>query len=426
LLILVFGCAVGFAHLRYWWHSWWQATAAARLAISVWILIGLLTQAWALRQRLRQQELSREARCALRFAIGWRWAIGTLLVAYHAVEHIGAEVFESDQALMAGWHPEVIYCLVLVVILASIRLGGKRRRPPKNQHLRYGLVWILGIIYCSIVVYDDLFTHHLVYISIRGIEASNSLFPPFLDGVNPLFVQRAEPAFWLGISSAALIPFNFMFIYFAARSHSVRRRRIFQVLFLVGFSAMTGMFLWNYVIALPTAAPLMMDQRIEGGVWHFLLIATPCLLILTTATAYRWTVASSEPTPDDEPRGAVWEPPYLHERRLLVGALAGVLLIGLGDTVIQLLEPSLSLAAWNWGDACYLFVYRSMPAELAVCIMATQKALTRRRQLSPMSLPELSFKRFLSVWLALIVTLLVAIPVSAVYGFVLWLAIWFV
>ena len=428
LLILVFGCAVGFARLRYWGHSWWQATAAAGLAISVWIVIGLLTQAWALRQRLRQHELSPDARCALRFGIGWRWAIGTLLVAYHAVEHIGAEVFESDQALMAGWHPEVIYYLVLVVILASIRSGGKRRRPPKDQYLRYGLVWILGIIYCSIALYDQLTVHYLVYIAVRGIEASNSLFPPFLDGVNPLFVQRAEPAFWLGISSAALMPFNFLFIYFAARSRSVRRRRICQVLFPIGFSVMTGLFLWNCLIALPTAAPLMMAQRIEGGVWHFLLIAAPCLLILTTATAYRWTAAFSKPTPDDEQRVAVREPPYLHERRLLVGALAGVLLIDLGRTVIQLLDPSLSLAAWNWGDACYLFVFRSMPAGIAVCILATQKALTGKRQAQfpPVSLPELSFKRFLSVWLALIMTLLVAIPVSAAYGFALWLAIWFV
>jgi hypothetical protein len=75
-------------------------------------------------------------------------------------------------------------------------------------------------------------------------------------------------------------------------------------------------------------------------------------------------------------------------------------------------------------ELLWLFTVGSLPAFVAVCILAIQKTLTglRHGPLPPV-IPELPVKRFLTVWLATAATMLVAIPVLATYGFALWLAI---
>jgi uncharacterized protein (DUF2062 family) len=114
---------------------------------------------------------------------------------------------------------------------------------------------------------------------------------------------------------------------------------------------------------------------------------------------------------------AVSSSPYLHERWWLVAVLAVVMQIDLIATVISMLDDPTSLPM--------LLVYRDFPAHIAVCILTAQKAFTGLRHPPPPSLvPELPVKRFLAIWLAVMATMLLAIPVLAAYGFSLSMMIW--
>ena len=168
----------------------------------------------------------------------------------------------------------------------------------------------------------------------------------------------------------------------------------------------------------------MIEQRFSSGAWHFWLIAAPCLLVLITAAAYRWTAVASAAPLNATPAPTERETVYLHERWLLVASLAAVMLIEIVYGVISLLVD------FGWEDV-YLFVemlffYGSYPASVAACILVMQKCLTglRRGPLPPLAPAELPLKNFLAVWLAVAATMLVAIPVLTSYGFALWLSSW--
>ena len=408
LLIFVLVCAAALADLRRHGGSWNLVSTDARLAISVWIVIGLLMQAWAFRRQLWDHELSADARWGLRFAIGWRLAVAVLLLGYHCVALIPPRVFMDEDTLQAAWWPDIVYYLALVVILSSVRHRNEQRSSLKARYLWHGVLWIVGGVYVSFVLYDVTAPTALVCIAIRDTIQHVIKVPP-LDGLT-------EPAFWLGIVSAAFIPWNFASIYLAVRcTNSALLRLLWWALSAVGFCAMTSTFLWNYLVALPKAAPVTAEQRINGTVWHLLLIAAPCLLVLTTAAAYRWTAVSSDSGLGAKPASAVPRTACLHERWSLVTVLVVVLLMDLIYAVRRLLEQY---------ELLWLFTVGSLPAFVAVCILAIQKTLTglRHGPLPPV-IPELPVKRFLTVWLATAATMLVAIPVLATYGFALWLAI---
>src|SRR5207247_10519650 len=102
-----------------------------------------------------------------------------------------------------------------------------------------------------------LVIHFFVHKALAGVE-TNILLSQGIDGSA---ATRAEPAFWLGIATPLLAPLSYVLLYLSTRDEfSSRRQRLARAAFAAVFLAFAGMFLWNYLVALPKASPFLVAQ----------------------------------------------------------------------------------------------------------------------------------------------------------------------
>lgn len=445
LMLVVFFVALGLTDFRLRGGGLHDAWNVGCMALSAALLCGIALQMRDFQRTARRPGLSAEARWGLRAAIAWRFSAALMLVVFHVVEHLPADVMAADYPSMTLRIVPAnrLYYLALILIIAGTRQLAGRRCQVRSM-LRTSLDMIAVTVILSVFLFDLLTGHFLVYLALMGIEVARSPIKlPLLEGVNPLPVARAEPAFWLGLGTAVLVPVCFGLIYLCSRKIASRRgRTLARMLLAFALLAMTGMFCWNYFVALPTVSPWLLAQSSEASVWHFALLGVPCFLVLTAALAYRWSArattveaATSEVSPSPLP--------YFHERRWLIGMLAITLAF---DTIRSyfglsafrsLRETWLDLVTFGriWLDLFHLNWWSNFaagvieePLPIAALLVVLHGAFAqwrRRNALSPAGAPELSPGRFVFVWVAVTATTAVAIPSLAIYGFVLWMAQWY-
>ncbi len=409
--------------------TWDHVVPVLAMAISAALVAGVLMQARDLRRLLSDRDLSTDARFGIRFAVAWRIAIVCVLAGYHVLEHFSSEQLYYYDYFEMYLYVAILYHLALVVIVSNCRQLRSRGTTRGRSVLRYTLVWILGGCWVSIAVFDLVTSPFLVQVAIAGIELSHSpVLVPFMEGLSPLPVTRAEPVFWLGVAAAALVPPAYILIYFLARNWNrpLRRRRI-RTLFAAVFSCMTAGLLWNVFVGLQAASPWLFSGVTEGGGWNFLFVVAPCFLVLVTAAAYRWTAetVSSEAT---HAITVVDRRPYLHERRWLFALLVAYITYQVASTITYQFTSSIAGFLNNSSFRPTLFINLFAPAALACWILLIHATFARWRERhaltspAPLNLPP---RRFAVVWILLAATTLVALPVLAIYGFALWMAPWY-
>lgn len=377
----------------------------AQRFVSCLVVIGVLAQAGAMCRQLKSA-LSSSERFGLIFAIAWRFGVSLMLAEYQLVKWY----FPIERQLelrLFPWPQNVLYYLPLLVVLPSLRFYHEKGEVQRFRSLRTGLFFVTAVGLVTYAAYNHLFISYLSSRSIRGLVTL-----PRLNAVT-------EPAFWLAIAAVCWIPINLILLRRAAASSETCQLRTAWIRFAIGFSAMTGLFLANYLVVLPAAAPFLLEQEFDGSRWH-LLMGVPCFLTLVTGVTYQFVHKGRgefaiEGTLQDRTTIHL----FPHQRRWVVMALAAVILI----QFIWLIAANLDQDFLSYVP--YFLCLDEYPAQLALTLLAVQKAWQSWRY-EPLrtAVAELPPLHFAAVWLATAMFWAVAIPVIAIYGFALVMLIW--
>jgi len=408
---------------------WPDSLRWALTLLSVAVVISLAVQVRDFCRELRSEKHSRDARWGLRFAIASRLTAMVLLATYHiSYEKCAWEVPEVRSWLgIPGWPILIHYCIALVIVIGGTRQLVFRRRAGQRNTLRivgYGVLAFLGSVVLSYLLAEWLRVHFLVHKAVTNVETQILVS----QGIDVPAATRAEPAFWLGVATVALVPLNYVLIYLSAcQSITARRRKMARVAFAVVFPAFVGMFLWNYFVALPQASPFLATQAPDSGMWHIMLIGVPCFLVVTTAIAYRWSVRRETIAPQNPEEDTTFRGPYLHERRWFLAILATALIMHIALTHVFLIDHFRG-STWELMMSLLTYDEGTSLGAAAVSLVAVQAVCAhwrRRRWLPPAMPPQLPPGRFVATWCAVAATTLITLPVLAIYGFALCLAPWY-
>ncbi len=386
------------------------AVYSAWTPLALWAAVGLGMQIHDLCRFAKAANATAELRWGIRFAIFWRSAALITLVGSHAWDRLARAWpelrLETGLSMLSGL--DTILPLAFIAAISGIRFSGPTSRP-RFRRWQLLLVVLLGIPAVSYVAYDQQVIIYLVAKAIRGFTPPVGLISP------------TETAIVLGIGTVGLIPLVLFCLRRAAlgagKSGSQRR----WVCFAVAWSLMAGLLTANLLVYFPATAPFLLGQGFEVSLAVFLGIGLPCVLALSLAAAYRWTATPVEGL--EEPSGSEfrWRTPYTHER--IAFLTATTLLLCMQSIYVALMLAELNnspYVVWTWKDTTTFFISPFFAVYTALLVLAPARLIQGIRGSSlPPAIRPLPIRRFLWVTIAAVATLVVAVPVLALYGFAL-------
>jgi len=424
LMVLAFAAAVGFSTIGTENARWFHVLMAAALAL---VILGLIHQVCDLWRTFRgRDDLSANQRWGWRFAVFWRIAVGLLMAGYYSVtillerEVIALPDGDSDLFYAGSTLRDAVAMLAALIVLGSIP-----RPAPKRLRWWWRSRWIgtLGILggacWCWLVWWDQLLIHFLVNEAVQGMGRSAPLWLS-TEGFGYVPAARVHAFLCYSLLGAAGMLVSLCSIYRLARP----RRQGFRPRWVtVGFLLCGLLAVGSYVIWLGTSG-LRRISMMSAQLWgsseplHVWISALLMVTVFVTAATYRMSAIGDG---DGHGLQANWRrrpKAYYHERHSVV------LLVGTG--FVGLLMPRFS---WTWQDFFYATVGSPQSMlPVAVFLVAMQKLLTgwsRSAEPAPAAVPELPLARFCTVWIALLLTVILAVPTIAGLAFAVWLSPWY-
>jgi hypothetical protein len=232
---------------------------------------------------------------------------------------------------------------------------------------------------------------------------------------------------WFSLFAAVFVPVGLGSTYLLARHWSKGLRSRFTWAALIAFStAIVACFtIWVATVGLPHVSPHMAEVLREGPPYPW---ATAFVLLLAFATAAtcRFMPTTGEVRAGTQLQWRRAPESYYHER----WATLVVLAMGAATPIVAIRFPMTIAPGFVVGgldDLCYALEDPYSELLLALALLAIHRAYLawfRRGELDADVAPTLSPGPFLAVWLAMLATLVFAIPVLACFGFAVWLAPW--
>jgi len=428
LFVLAFAVAVGFSTLGTEHARWFHVLFGAGLALT---LLGLTHQVVDLCQTFYgRMDLSADHRWGWRFEVFWRLGVATLLVGYYAMSILLERKVLSlpdrrgDDFFIGSALRDVVAVLAAVIIFAAIERPGRERPSSRRSRWIALLGAIAGICWYGVAVANWLLIPFLVHVSIQGIGCAEPLWLA-TEGFGLVSIAKMHAFFWCSLLSVGGLLVSLALIGRLARRPPEGSRHGWVTVGLLACSlGIAGICVtWLCTDGIRSLAPMYV-QVWDPGPGHIWITAS--LLILTFVTAATRRIVSAGDTLSRDPLTDWRRRPqaYYHERRAVLFVMATGLIALLTETFLFYLK-------WfGFGLQAvldYLGFMLILPQTLffmALLLVAVQKAVTGWRRSDapvPTGVPELPLARFCAVWVALLLTVVLAVPAIAGLGFAVWM-----
>lgn len=424
LLILTLGLAVGAADQNWRQGAWLDRTRSLLLVASVWMIVGLLQQAW----RASRARPAGSAPNSVPFSL-WEVArpcgLAALLIYYHFVEHEDARRLSADHALVEHrWWIDGVYVLTMAAVLIEIiqhTFSPPRRLPP----FFFVPAWALGIVFATLACYERL-------VQVAGaVGPTGGGDQPSRRALRLESFEIGEPTFWLGLSLAAWVPAGVASLYFVARGSRRRGRRIgYAAVFAAAVLGMVASLAVNAGLAGIATRRLISSPDGAPALAHLARIIVPGGLVLLAALAANWSrfwapiAAERQPIRSPEEVGDSSDLP-LHWRPLVLALVAVAIALEVvfvaARTVVEFNQSGMPIDALSL--LAVLFTYESTLPLAVLAGLAAAAAWQARRGMRPDPRPQrLPAGRFAFFALASALVSALAVGVLTLYGFALRLA----
>jgi hypothetical protein len=397
-------------------------------AASVAIVIGLIQQVICLRGASRSEQ-TRDANIALRFSIFWRAAIASTLllcVVVRVGELYGFIELPETDLFISEIFPNCVWLICVFIVLSdSVSRCRPYSKNIKEPHWQSAAMWIAAVVLGLIVLPENASIHHLVYISLSGIEAAQ---PGKFHRMGAYDSQHAlgYPLFWMSLLTMLLVVISAAILSWVAATPAAGSRRLKIACWLstlVTVAVLCGRY---YVVELRRLAPDIAEAGLPGN-WLDWLGGAAIATIVVTAVAHRMARSESSVTVlEFAPRER--EGISLHESfftQLVVTAASFAYFADMFRINFYLG----GVATIDWPDFIR-YVCLDPTTLLCIAIGAVSLHLIwlcwRRRELKiAWELPTLNARRFAWSWLAAAALFIVLIPAAAEYCFSSWLGPWY-
>jgi hypothetical protein len=425
LMGIVFGLAVGFAAMRQSSVEWYEGLLVSAIC---WNILGLASQVFDLHLALRRTpNLSADLRTGGRFAIAWRLIAIALLVGYCTLEALRRQGLltlpEVEGPIIAVGEAlrNLLFYLALIMVLSSIPWRAPRPRRVAEFYRALKIAgWLPAAALCLSVWTAWPQITFLVHLAISGIE---NAFP--LRYANPDvdldLLARSRRFAVHSCAAAALVPLNMWLTRRLSQAWSLTGRVPWTMIACLAMTLGTaaGYLFWLRTIGLPQFSPRFAENPTSAP-WSIWLTAGLLLVLASGAASYRLVGLASGTAPTAMLHWRRAPRRYYHER----GWTAFVLAIALAAKVFATLR-----SAWLFDLGGALQFFFTWPENyiilaafwLALC--GAFRSLCPRCESTAAGQAPLAFGRFAGVWLASLITFLIAAPLIAWLSFSYWLLI---
>ncbi len=429
IAVFIAGLGVCFAAHARGSANWWDACLVAGI---VWISIGLLVQTYDLWSEFdRKPAASRDVRCAIRFAMFWRYAAVAVLVWWVVDSWF---LIRDPEKLDAWTYPSVVSMLMIgeslgLLVLIGV-LAAQIARPLAVRHKR---LWIekiasplglaAGLLILVRVATEQTLYSFYDYLAVVGIELSEGIH--FYEagayaGIDPDLMRRQARLFWPTALATIVVCLNVVCCMFLARQWrlGMQRRTACGLLLALGLACEVYYFWWLYGIGLHELSPPHAEAIVYPPL-HDWLVPAVMTMTFTTMASYR-LVARRRTEHSNTLSWRRREAPYYHERALVVAIVA---FLPAGETVTEFVS-----SATTYDLDIALNVYFTEPIlylQLAIVLLAGQLLVARacKRRL-PDQIRPLNGFQFAAVWIAVFLATVTGIVTMAWFSLGLWLTPW--
>ncbi len=431
LFVLAFAVAVGFSTVGTEHSRWFHVLFGAALAL---MILGLTHQVVDLCKTFYgRSDLSADQRWGWRFEVFWRLGVAALLVGFYLTTLLlerkvlflpdrDGDYFGIGASLRAA-----VAVLAAVIIFAAIE------RPSRGRPSRLWSRWmtllgaVAGICCCGVVVADWLMLPFLVHVAIQGIGHAE---PAWLatEGFGVVSIAKMRAFFWCSLLSVGGLLVGLALIgRLARRPPEGSRRRWVTVGLLACSLGIPGICLiWLCTDGVRSLAPMYV-QTWDPGQGHIWITASLLILTFVTAATRRIVATGDTHSRDPLPNWRRRPQAYYHERRAVLLVVAtGLIALLTGGLVTVLTRFGFALQKIQeiLDYVGYMVFFPQNLFLAALLLVVVQKAVTGWRRSDepvPAAVPELPPARFCAVWIALLLTLVLAVPAIAGLGFAVWM-----
>ncbi len=414
------------------WSTEKDWSFGALAAISLAVMLGLAAQVRDLRRGDGTGFSTSENRWGWRFAVAWRLAITSLVVACFLARFLVTwKVLSFDDGpnlVMIPWQ-EIYEALLLVCLIVAIasspRFAAKAGERPWSWPVRL-LAWVAAGLSCVILLKDYVMIPALVHITIAGIQAS---FPARFSA-DVLATSDPKQLVWfvrittLGVA-AILVSCGLLRLVSVRWWQGVQQRVCLGAIFGVSLAITIVLAGRIVLVEVPSITPILAAQTYMPSL-HRLVGGAVLALLLVSTGARKW---STPPLAEPAIGSESWrrdESRYYHERRLVALLLAGVVSTSFILAMKGLLFLYFRLPVDSWSDWSNMIVWCC--GSWIGCLTLVLVALAARSFFSGRSdysdaisidQPRLSIGLFSLVWMGLLTIVVLAVPVLAAWGFAL-------
>ena len=372
-------------------------------------------------------------RFAWRFAIVWRTIIavvlGICLLARILLLRRIIQLPEHDLLVHLIFPDTLTLICAIVVFSDSI----SRWRHPTNA--RTSRTWVTvpafisGVVLALLLLPDSGLITYLVHIATQGIEVAQ---PARFQRVGVFPNQQAEGyrLFWLSLAAAIDIAFAGATL-MLANSPGVKRSYAKAALaaFVCSLFAAATFCAWYYTREFHRISPDMASVGFPGS-WIDRLSGIIIAAILISTTTYRAARGNASCISQPSHHDALQGPTALHEHFLFVVLLFGAPVAYFVESLRVDFSGGLPFG-WQtqiWSLVGEYLRYSDTYIMLAIVALSARLAWERwrRRAVGPKwELHPLDRRRFVWIWLALALLVLIGLPTLSIYCFTSWLGPWY-
>jgi hypothetical protein len=426
LMVFTFSVSLGLSALE---PGGRNAGDCVLVVATIWILLGLINQAWDLHSAYRSRsDLTADCRWGWRFAMAWRVVAAIVLLATSL-----AGVLVSRKLVALEWDNSIFFRAPLVVLfnsvaLVAVFLGSPRpvvaRRITWLSRAVELFAWVAASTWCILEWARETLVPFLVYCAVTGIERAMPLrfaYPEIDVNVS----ARADRFFvWTTLATAIGV----VNIVLAARfphwwSRGKRARWIAASLLTAGLAASGSYLAWLITAGLRELSPPVAEVAMVGPRWRWLL-ALGIAVFLATYAAYR---AARLPSDRDVRVALPWRrrpDAYYHQQFAVIALVIAALAITVGMSFYPLFSSGSFVASLvecleSWCLTDYLYT---------AVVLAAAGAMRARWRLRggalPADPPALPVGQFMATWLAVFISLILSLPAIVAMTFSIWLTLW--
>ncbi|HVX12905.1 MAG TPA: hypothetical protein VHC22_17110 [Pirellulales bacterium] len=424
LLVCIFGVAFGLAEGRRGNGSFCGALLAA---LSAWAAIGLSQQACDLWRHFQgRDDLVREQRWGIRFAIGWRIGAILLWIAYYvARECEDAELLSlPERANWSVWFDvgrELQFALLdlLLLIAAGSSFPVMPRRPSRWSQVISRLAMVAGALLALLLYWYQMEITFLVHVACDAMEAARIL--PYRDAPHTellTLTERYQPFIWGSAVAVCLSLFNLALLWRLAVLWP-RLRWLKAALFAVGVLLMCAVVYRLATTAFPKACPYLV-ANLQLAPANYWILAAVIVGVALTASTYR---LCARPWDNKGGMNVAWRVKrgYLHER------MPWMILLAVA-TIGAIVEHAIRLHIWSdWFQVIvFLFVEPRNMLSLALFVFALARlpgALWGRPPVA-WGVAALDPLQYIVVWCLSVLQAPIVIAAIASFSFAPWLSSW--